>query len=62
MNDILKSTIITFAAGFAIAVVPHMDALTMDSIKDGSLLGLVFAGVRTGIKVVLEGFVLLYKK
>lgn len=62
MQDIVKSTIITFAAGFAIAVVPHIDALTMDSLWDGSLVGLVFAGARTGIKVVIEGFILWYSK
>lgn len=53
-EEYIKSSIITFVTAFAIAVLPHIDALTLDSLKDGAILGVVFAGVRAGIKAILE--------
>lgn len=60
MKDTIKSSIITFAAGFAIAVVPHLDSLTMESLKNGTLIGILFAAVRTGLKMVFEAFLTWY--
>ena len=55
------SIAVTFFAGFALAIVPNIDALTLASFKDGTLVGLIFAGFRTGIKFVLEAFLAWYK-
>jgi hypothetical protein len=52
----LVSTTLTFLAGFAIAVVPLLDNLTLEGIGGGALVGLIFAGVRSGVKLVLESF------
>lgn len=58
MNQNLKkyivSSIITFVTTFAIAVVPIIDSLTLENVKTGALLALVFTGVRAGVKAVFE--------
>lgn len=58
MNKTVKkyliSSLITFITAFAIAILPHIDGLTLDTITNGSLVGLLFAGVRAGIKAILE--------
>lgn len=54
------STVVTFFAGFAIAVLPLLSDLTIESIQTGALVGVIFAGVRAGIKIVLEVFVAWY--
>lgn len=56
----LISTGVTFAAGFAIAVIPQLDSLELSSLKDGALVGVIFAGVRAGVKAALEAFVAWY--
>lgn len=57
-----RSIAITFLAGFAIEIVPELNELTLSSLKDGTLIGLLFVGVRTGVKMVLEAFLLWYRK
>lgn len=59
-KDYLVSAVVTFAAGVAIVLVPNLDSLTLDSFKDGTVVGLVFSGVRTGVKLVLELFLTWY--
>ncbi len=56
MKELLKSAAITFLAGMAIVIVPEINTLTPESFKDGTVVGLVFASVRTGLKMALEGF------
>ena len=55
------SSLVTFAAGFALAVVPMIDGLTLESVQNGALIGVFFAGCRLGVKMVLEAGILLYK-
>ena len=50
----LWSSLMTFLAGFLMAVVPELESLELESLRDGSLVGLVFVGIRTGLKLVLE--------
>ena len=50
----LISSLITFVTTFAIAVVPHIDSLTLESVKSGALLGVLFTGARAGVKAVFE--------
>lgn len=60
MNQTLKkyliSSLITFLAGFAVVILAEIDSLTLESLKDGSIAGLIFAGLRAGIKAVIELF------
>ncbi len=56
----VKSTAVTFVAGFAIVVAPQLESLSLDSVTDGALVGLVFAGARLGIKMVLELYLTWY--
>lgn len=58
----LKSFIITFIVGFIMVIYSQLDTLTLDSLKDGSYWGVVFAGVRAGIKGVIELFLALFNK
>ena len=64
MNKELKRQLIsagvTFFAGFAIVVAPELDNITMDGLSDGALVGLLLTGVRTGLKMLLESFLLWY--
>ena len=50
------STIVTFLTGFAIVIVGEIDSLTIDAFKDGTLVGLLFAAVRAGLKAAIEMF------
>lgn len=60
INETMKryfwSTLVTFIAGVAIVVVPALDSLTLEEVKDGALVGLLFSGVRLGVKMALEFF------
>lgn len=64
MNQNLKrwliSTGVTFSAGFAITLLADIDHITLVSLHDGALVGIVFAAIRAGVKAVLEAFVALY--
>ena len=50
----LISAIVTFVAAFAIVVVPDIDTVSVDNLTDGTLVGLIFVGVRAGLKALLE--------
>lgn len=56
------STLVTFLAGFAIVVVPQLDNITLQNFNDGVVVGIVFAGARMGIKMVLELFLAWYNR
>ena len=58
----LKSFIITFIVGFVMVIYAQFDTLTLDSLKDGSYVGVLFAAVRAGIKGVIELFLAWYNK
>lgn len=54
------STLVTFLAGVLLVVTPEVQNITLDSFKDGTLVGLVFAGARLGTKLVFELFLNWY--
>jgi len=58
----VKSFIITFIVGFVMVIYTQLDTLTLDSLKDGSYWGVIFAGVRAGIKGVIELFLAWFNK
>lgn len=59
-KELIKSAIITFVAGFALVVMPEIDTLSLDSLQDGTVVGLLFAGIRTGLKMLLEMYLTWY--
>jgi hypothetical protein len=50
----LISSGVSFATGFLIVFVAQIDSLTLESLRDGSLIGLLFVAVRAGLKSALE--------
>lgn len=56
----LISSIITFAAAFCVAVLPMINDITLESVKEGVLLSLAFTGLRAGVKVLIESFLTWY--
>ena len=53
----LISTGITFLTGFILAILPQIDTITLETIQNGAVLGVVFAALRAGVKAVFEYFV-----
>jgi len=53
----LISAGVTFLTGFALAILPVIDEITLGAIKDGTIVGFLFAAVRGGIKLLLENFI-----
>ncbi len=56
LKEILISSALTFLSGFAIVIVAQIDTLSYASVHDGTILGLVFAAVRAGIKATLQAY------
>jgi len=55
------SSVVTFFTAMALVIIADIDSLTMDSIKQGALVGLSFTALRAGIKAVLEYLVSIGK-
>lgn len=55
------SSAITFFAGFSIVLLAQIDSLTVESLKDGSFIGVLFLAVRAGVKALLEAAVAAYQ-
>ena len=58
----LISSMVTFFAGFSIFIIPNIEELSLENFATGAWVGVVFAGIRAGVKAVLESFVSWYKK
>lgn len=50
------SSLVTFLTGFCVVVLPLMNDITMDTLKNGAYVGIVVLGVRAGIKALMEYF------
>ena len=50
------SSVVTFLTGFGMVFLAEIDSITMDTFKEGGLMGIVFMAGRAGIKAVLEYF------
>lgn len=50
----LRSAFITFASTFAVVVVSQIDTIGDEAFKNGAIGGLIMAGVRAGIKALLN--------
>ena len=51
------SSLVTFLAGFCIAIYPDIDSIELSNLSDGTFTGLVFVGVRAGVKALIELFI-----
>lgn len=60
MKRYLISSLVTFAAAFAMYFVTVIDTIDINSLTDGTIIALVFTGIRAGIKAILEGFIVWY--
>jgi len=54
MKEHIKSFAITFFVSFAIVLVAQIDTLSLETVKDGTVVGVLFGAVRAGVKGVLE--------
>ena len=54
MKRHIISALVTFATGFAIVILPELDNLSVGNLSNAVLWGLVFTGLRGGIKALLE--------
>lgn len=54
LKEYLISVAISFIAAFSVAVLPFIDGLSLEAVKEGALIGVIFAGARSGVKAVLE--------
>jgi hypothetical protein len=48
---------ITFATAFAIAIVPNIDSLDLQSFENGAFVAILFTALRAGVKAILEAFI-----
>ena len=58
----IRSALVTFFAGFALVMVTEIDSITLEDLGDCTAVGVAFAGVRTGLKMLLESFLSWYQK
>jgi len=56
----LVSSLVTFLAGLFSTLLFDWDKITLETLKDGSILGIIFLAVRGGFKGVLELFILTF--
>lgn len=52
----LMSSLVTFVTGFGMVLLSEIDNLTLASFSDGTYVGVLFLAIRTGVKAVLEYF------
>lgn len=53
----LLSSTVTFLTAMFLVVLNDIDSITIDSFKTGGIIGIFFAGIRAGVKALLESFV-----
>ena len=62
MNETLKryfiSSVITFLSGFLLVLYMQIDNITMESLTDGTVIGIMFTAARVGLKGVIEVFLI----
>lgn len=51
------SSAVSFSTGFAIVLLGEIDDITLQTIKDGTWIGIVFLAARAGLKSLLESFI-----
>ncbi len=61
-RDYLRSSVVTFIAGMAVEVLPLLNDLTLESVLDGALVGVLFVAVRGGVRAVVAKIVAKFIK
>jgi len=54
------SSLLTFCAGFALVLWNDIDSITLETMQNGALVGILFTAFRGGVKTLLEGFLAWY--
>jgi len=61
MNKTLKryivSSLVTFATAFATVVLASIDSITLETIKTGAVVSVLFVALRAGVKALIESLV-----
>ena len=61
MNKTLKryivSSLVTFATAFATVLLASIDSITLETIKTGAVVSVLFVALRAGVKALLESLV-----
>lgn len=58
MKRYIISSAVTFFTAFALYFVTVIDTINIENLFDGALASLIFVGARTGLKALLEAFIL----
>jgi predicted Holliday junction resolvase-like endonuclease len=58
MKRYIISSLVTFLSAFALYFVTVIDTVTLEGLTDGALVSLIFVGARTGLKALLEMFII----
>ena len=58
MKRYIISSLVTFLSAFALYFVTVIDTVTLVGLADGTLVSLVFVGIRAGVKALLEMFII----
>lgn len=56
----LVSSLLSFLAGFCATILIDINNITPDSFRDGTIWGILFLAVRTGIKGLIEWFLVTF--
>ena len=54
VKEFLESAAYSFLTGFAIAIVPQLDTLTLESFETGAATGILYLAVRAGFKTAFQ--------
>lgn len=54
VKEDIRSAVITFIATFAVVVASQIDTIGDEALKNGAIGGIVMAGVRAGVKALLN--------
>ena len=61
INRYLVSSGLTFLTGFVFVLAEDIDSLTVASFGDGTVVGVLFAATRAGIKALLDLYLMKTK-
>lgn len=53
-REYAKSILLSFLTGFGLVILAQIDTITLASLQDGTVAGLIVAAFRTGLKLSLQ--------
>lgn len=56
MKRYIVSSVVTFVTGFALAIYPMLSDISLDNVSKATVVAFLFAGVRAGVKALIEFF------